>query len=102
MDMMELIRPEMLVLVPALYLVGMALKKADVFDNKYIPLGLGLFGAVLGAAWLMVFQVEGYNVAQSLLMGAVQGVLCAGLSVYANQMFKQLGSKEKEEDGEEA
>ncbi len=91
MDLMELVRPEMLVLAPALYLIGMALKQAALFDNRYIPLGLGLFGAILGAAWLMVFRAEGYDVAQSLLMGAVQGVLCAGLSVYANQMFKQLG-----------
>lgn len=98
MDMMELIRPEMLILVPALYLIGMALKRAALFDNRYIPLGLGLFGAILGAAWLMVFRVEGYDVTQSLLMGAVQGVLCAGLSVYANQMFKQLGKTDSSEE----
>ena len=96
MDMMELIRPEMLVLVPVLYLIGVALKKAEIFDNRYIPLGLGLLGALLGAAWLMVFQVEGYNVVQSLLMGAVQGILCAGMSVYANQLYKQLGEQKAE------
>ena len=42
----------------------------------------------------MVFRVEGYSAAQSLLTGAVQGILCAGLSVYANQLFKQLGKEE--------
>ena len=96
MDMMELIRPEMLVLVPVLYLIGVALKKAVLFDNRFIPLGLGLFGAILGAAWLMVFQDAQYNVVQSLLMGAVQGILCAGMSVYANQIYKQLGEQEGE------
>ena len=96
MDMMELIRPEMLVLVPVLYLIGVALKKAELFDNRFIPLGLGLFGAILGAAWLMVFQDAQYNVVQSLLMGAVQGILCAGMSVYANQMWKQLAGQKGE------
>lgn len=97
MDMMELIRPEMLTLIPVLYLVGVALKKAEVFENKYIPLGLGLLGALLGAAWLLVFRDAEYNTMQSLLMGVVQGILCAGCSVYANQIYKQL----KEEKGEE-
>ena len=45
MDMMELIQPEMLTLIPVLYLIGVALKRAEVFENKYIPLGLGLLGA---------------------------------------------------------
>lgn len=97
MDMMELIRPEMLVLIPVLYLIGVALKRAEVFENKYIPLGLGLLGALLGAAWLLVFRDAEYNILQSLLMGAVQGILCAGCSVYANQLYKQL--KEEKSEG---
>ena len=95
MDMMELIRPEMLVLIPVLYLIGVALKRAEVFENKYIPLGLGLLGALLGAAWLLVFRDAEYNILQSLLMGAVQGILCAGCSVYANQLYKQLKTEEE-------
>ena len=95
MDMMELIRPEMLTLIPVLYLIGVALKRAEVFENKYIPLGLGLLGALLGAAWLLVFRDAEYNILQSLLMGAVQGILCAGCSVYANQLYKQLKTEEE-------
>ena len=97
MEMMELIRPEMLTLIPVLYLIGVALKKAEVFENKYIPLGLGLLGVLLGAAWLLVFRDEEYNVLQSLPMGAVQGILCAGCSVYANQLYKQF--KEEKSEG---
>ncbi|MEY8382280.1 phage holin family protein [Christensenellaceae bacterium 44-20] len=97
MDMMELIRPEMLTLIPVLYLIGAGLKKAEVFENKYIPLGLGLLGALLGAAWLLVFRDTEYSTTQSLLMGAVQGILCAGCSVYANQIYKQFKVKKGEE-----
>ena len=96
MDMMELIRPEMLTLIPVLYLIGVALKRAEVFENKYIPLGLGLLGALLGAVWLLVFRDTEYNALQSLLMGAVQGILCAGCSVYANQIYKQLKAEKNE------
>ena len=96
MDMMELIRPEMLTLIPVLYLIGVALKKAEVFENKYIPLGLGLLGALLGAAWLLVFRDAEYNTMQSLLMGTVQGILCAGCSVYANQIYKQFKEEKRE------
>lgn len=35
---MELVRPELL--VPALYLVGVGLKKAAIFADKYISLAL--------------------------------------------------------------
>ena len=97
MDMMELIQPEMLTLIPVLYLIGVALKRAEVFENKYIPLGLGLLGALLGTAWLLVFRDADYNILQSLLMGAVQGILCAGCSVYANQLYKQF--KEEKSEG---
>lgn len=96
MDMMELIRPEMLTLIPVLYLIGAGLKRAEVFENRYIPLGLGLLGALLGAAWLLVFRDAEYNTLQSLLMGAVQGILCAGCSVYANQIYKQLKEEKRE------
>ena len=41
MDMMELIRPEMLTLIPVLYLIGVALKKV-------YPAGAGTIGSAAG------------------------------------------------------
>lgn len=93
MDLNELIRPELLTLVPALYLVGAALKRSATLADKWIPLALGALGMLLASAYLIVFS-SGLTVGQCLLTGTVQGILCAGASVYANQVVKQAGKEE--------
>ena len=87
MDFTEYIMPELLILVPVLYLIGAAIKRSDA-DDRIIPVILGLFGMML--ATLYVFSVKGYgDVPMALFMGITQGVLCAGAAVYANQIYKQ-------------
>ncbi|HBS60936.1 MAG TPA: hypothetical protein DEA44_16940, partial [Firmicutes bacterium] len=51
MDFNEFIRPELLVLVPVLYLIGMGIKKSAAKD-KWIPVVLGIAGVVLASAYL--------------------------------------------------
>ena len=94
-NIMNFIKPELLVLVVVLYFIGLALKKSNTAD-KYIPLILGLCGIVLALLWVLATSaIAGW---QDGLMAAftaiVQGVLVAGLSVYANQIYKQLGESE--------
>lgn len=91
----EFVRPELLVLVPVLYLLGMALKKSAAPD-RCIPWVLGGAGVVLALLYVAA-TCEAYGW-QSILLGVftavVQGVLCAGASVYVNQVVKQAGKKE--------
>ena len=47
MQLNDYIRPELLVLVPVLYLVGMGAKKSRRIDDRNIPALLGLVGIVL-------------------------------------------------------
>ena len=47
------IKPELLVLVPALYFIGTMLKSAQDVKDKYIPLILGACGIVLATAYVM-------------------------------------------------
>lgn len=86
----EFIKPELLVLVPVLYLVGIALKKSAVQD-KHIPWILGLAGVVLAALWILSSStINGLQGAAAAVFSAlVQGVLVAGASVYVNQIVKQ-------------
>lgn len=86
----EFIKPELLVLVPVLYLVGIALKKSAVQD-KHIPWILGLAGVVLAALWILSSStINGLqSVAAAVFSALVQGVLVAGASVYVNQIVKQ-------------
>ncbi len=87
----NLIAPELLITVPVLYILGIALKKLNVFKDKYIPITLGIIGIMLS-----FFKLASNNsVSFELIFASVtQGVLCAGATVYANQLVKQ-GSADK-------
>lgn len=90
MDFSQYIRPELLILIPVLNLIGMFFKKARLLNCKYIPLILGGAGIALGAAYAMLFPKSGCDMLQSALMGALQGILCAGMAVYGHQMSRQM------------
>ena len=84
---LKYLKPELLVLVPVLYLIGNALKKANWVNDKFIPMILGGIGILLSFIYLL--GLEGWNM-NILWMSAVQGVLAAAGSVYFNQNVKQL------------
>ena len=83
--MYEYIKPELLVLIPVLYIIGEFIKKSKIND-KYIPLILGGAGVVLALVW--VVGNEGVN-ALTIFAGITQGILCAGCAVYGDQIIKQ-------------
>lgn len=83
--MEQFIKPELLILVPVLYAIGVGLKKSKVND-KYIPYILGASGILLAA--LYVCGTEAFT-AMSVFTAITQGILCAAGSVYANQLIKQ-------------
>lgn len=91
----EFVKPELLVLVPVLYLIGAGLKKSE-FSDKLIPAALGLAGVLLAAMYIAA--TGAFADAQDVIAGAfaalTQGVLCAGASVYVNQVVKQAGKHE--------
>ena len=91
----EFIKPELLVLVPVLYLIGMALK-ASIVSDKLIPWILGSIGVVLSFVWLLAtsFPANAESVFLLIFTGIVQGVLVAGASVFINQLIKQSGKSE--------
>ena len=86
MDFQTYIKPELLVLIPVLYIIGMMMKKTRKISNRYIPVMLGCVGVVLAMIWTIgteVFSMVG------LFTGFTQGVLVAGAAVYADQIIKQ-------------
>lgn len=90
MEFQEYIKPELLILIPVLYLIGAAVKKSNIAD-KFIPVILGAVAVVLAGVYL--FATEPINgsqaVATAIFTAFTQGVLCAGASVYVNQIIKQ-------------
>lgn len=91
MEWIEFIRPELAVLIPALYLLGMTLKKWGTFADKHIPLALMGGGVVLAGLWLTAAGplATGQDVALLVFGAIVQGILCAGAAVLGNQIWKQ-------------
>lgn len=96
----QYIRPELLILAPVLYLLGALLKKAAFLPGKWIPLLLGGAGVVLcviyGFATTAVHSLQ--DGALLLFTAMTQGLLVSGVSVYCNQLFKQLRSKNDGDD----
>jgi hypothetical protein len=82
------IKPELLILIPVLYFIGVAIKNTTLIKDKFIPLTLGLIGIVLSALWILA--TEGTeNIYMAIFVAITQGFLTAGASVYVNQLIKQ-------------
>ena len=86
------VQPELLVLAPVLYFIGMGLKDTERVSDKYIPVILGIVGCVLAAIYVVsTCSLSDMNdVARAIFTAIVQGILAAGLSTYVNQIFKQM------------
>lgn len=95
MNYQDYIKTELLILVPVLYFFGIGLKKSKMPD-KWIPVILGVSAVVFAAIWVVATtDISGLQEAASAIFTAVtQGVLVAGASVYANQLYLQAKKEE--------
>lgn len=86
MDYIAYIKPELLVLVIALYALGMVIKASEKVKDKYIPGVITFAGIVLCS--LYIGAMEGFTLL-GIYSGIVQGILVAAAAVYTNQLIKQ-------------
>ena len=95
MDYTDYINSELLILVPVLYLIGLALKKSCISD-KWIPMILGIVSVLLSFAWVFSsYNLLGFKqILGGIFTSITQGILAAGTSVYVNQLYIQF-KKEK-------
>lgn len=86
----EFVKPEMLVLIPVLYLMGIAIKRSQITD-KLIPWILGAISVVLCGLYIAsTTQITGWQSGiMAIFTSITQGILIAGCSVYVNQLVKQ-------------
>jgi len=80
-EVVEFIKPELLILIPVLWIIGKAIKCSDA-PNGNIPVILGFIGITLAGLWVM-----GYH---AVFTAIVQGVLVAGIAVYGHHLYKRL------------
>ncbi|HBG7355585.1 TPA: phage holin family protein [Clostridioides difficile] len=83
-NLISFIPEQLLILVAALSIIGKGCKKYKQLDNKYIPIILLVLGIVF-SIWML-----GFNPSSIL-----QGILCWGVAIGANQVYKQLKDGDK-------
>ena len=95
MNYQDYIKTELLILVPVLYFIGILLKKSKL-PNKRIPIILGASAIILSAIWVIATaDISSLQEAAFAIFTAVtQGILVAGASVYANQLYVQAKKEE--------
>jgi hypothetical protein len=78
-----------------LYFVGIGLKKSKLPD-KWIPTALGVFAIMMSAIWVIATSdISGIQeIASAIFTAVTQGILVAGASVYANQLYIQAKKEE--------
>ena len=90
--LLQYIKPELVVLVVILYLIGTAIKNTKYIKDEFIPFILGFISICLAAIYILSTSPspKDYREVLSLIFNVViQGVCCAGFAVYVNQMGKQ-------------
>lgn len=92
----DYIKPELLVVAIALYFIAEGLKMTEVIKSKYIPVILGTLGIIISAIYVIATsELNGYqSILMAIFTAIVQGILVAGISVYVNQIIKQLKKEE--------
>lgn len=90
--MIDYIKPELIILIPTLWLIGEIIKKTRV-KKTFIPLFVGISGIVLAGLYvfshLPSFEIR--CVLSAIFASFTQGLLCAGGSVYAHEIVKNIG-----------
>lgn len=95
-QLINYIKPELLVVSVVLYVIGRAMKKSEWVLDKYIPILLGGIGIVFCGFWVFATSPLGtpQEIALAVFTVLVQGILVAGASTYVNQVIKQINKAE--------
>ena len=95
MNYQEYISTEIMDFCAGLVSDGIGLKKSTLPD-KWIPVTLGAISIALSAAWVIATNdiSNQKELACACFTAVTQGILTAGASVYANQLFLQAGKEE--------
>ena len=95
MEITEYIKPELIVVALALYVLDMALRKSSVIRVKYIFFLTGLVGILI--CCLYVFAtcecIGAKDAAMAAFTAVTQGIVVTGVSAYAKQIITRISKK---------
>ncbi len=94
-ELVSLIRPELLILMPVLCFLGYLIKNKTTIASNNIPFILLGCSVFLTAVWMLgQTPITGFAQAMTLLFSIlVQGSLVSAASVFAHQLYKQAKEK---------
>ena len=93
----EFIRPELLIITVFLWCLGLFFKKAPFFKAEWlIPFVLLGISIVTTIIYIAIVCGEGFA-PTVIVTGFIQGVVIAALSVFGNEVLKQVTSKRYED-----
>lgn len=85
---MSLITPDLYIVIAAVYGICFALKKANFFPDRFIPLSAIALGVLFELPYILA---NGGNVSEGVARGVVTGMA----AVYVANVIKQMGDGEK-------
>ncbi|NFO31058.1 hypothetical protein FDB41_12330 [Clostridium botulinum] len=91
-SILNYVKPELVIVAIALYFLGLGLKNSNTVKDNYIPIILGFTGVILSVIWVLATStINNYqDILMAMFIGITQGFTVAGLSVYVDQLTKQL------------
>lgn len=93
LEILKFIKPEILILIPVLIVLGLILKKTPQIKDWLIPIILLAFGIVLA---VLILSLQGGFTSLNILNGFIQGILVTGMAVYVHQLKIQTTRKKVE------
>ena len=96
MQIIDYVKPELVIVALVLYFIGMWLKQSETIKDKYIPLINGGIGILICAVYVAATCScgTGQEIAMAVFTAITQGILVAGLSTYVDQLLKQAKKAE--------
>ena len=98
MDFRDFIAPELLVLIPVLWVLGKLIKTTQFIPDRFIPVILGGVSVVISLCYIVGTASSTWT---AIFTAITQGILCAGAAVYGNQLVKQAKKGINGEDGDD-
>ena len=88
-NLTQFLPTHLMIVVAAILVLGVDLKKSDSINDKFIVFILLLFGITF-AVLLDIINQEYKTMFEAVVYGILHGIICWGVSVAGHQTFKQL------------
>ena len=100
MNIVDFIKPELLIVAVVLYFVGAALKKSKIVDTRYLSLINGGIGILICTLYVFAScpMEDGKSIAMAAFTAITQGIVVAGLSIYIPKMIEIIKNRNDKEE----